>query len=309
MRSFKFYAASAVAGALVLAATPASANLVINPTFDSSITSDANAATIMNTINSAIGFYESTFTDNITVNITFQEMSSGLGASSTFIVRPSYSDYITHLTADATSAADATALSHLPIQANDPVTGHTGIVLSTANARAVGLSAATASDGTISLNTSICNLDRVSPSPSKYDLYAVACHEMDEVLGTGSWIDRSISSDAAIRAMDLFRYNGAGGRSFTDATTAQAFFSIDGTTDIVQFNQSGSGDWGDWIHNSPPQVQDFSGTPGAIVNPGFSEITALDVIGYNGPVPVPEPASMAVLGLGAAALIRRRKRG
>src|SRR5258707_434566 len=47
--------------------------LVINPTFASNITSDPNAATIEATINRAIQAYESSFSDNITVNITFQE--------------------------------------------------------------------------------------------------------------------------------------------------------------------------------------------------------------------------------------------
>src|SRR5260370_37070292 len=82
--------------AMVLAvAGPAHANgLVINPTFDSSITSDPNAATIEATINSAIGTYESTFSDPITVNITFKEVRSGLGASSPFFANGPYHLYL-----------------------------------------------------------------------------------------------------------------------------------------------------------------------------------------------------------------------
>src|SRR5262249_22081459 len=56
----------------------AALGLKINPTFDSSITSDPNAATIMNTINAAIAVYEANFRDQITVNITFKEKTTGL---------------------------------------------------------------------------------------------------------------------------------------------------------------------------------------------------------------------------------------
>src|SRR5438067_399638 len=58
---------------------PAYAGLVINPVFDSSITSDPNAAAIEGTINSAIQEYETRFTDPITVSINFRE-GTGLGS-------------------------------------------------------------------------------------------------------------------------------------------------------------------------------------------------------------------------------------
>jgi hypothetical protein len=61
--------------------TPAHASLIINATFDSSIIGDANAAAIEGVINSAIGFYQSTFTKPIAVSIQFGEMTSGLGQS------------------------------------------------------------------------------------------------------------------------------------------------------------------------------------------------------------------------------------
>ncbi len=71
-----------VAGALCC--RPADAALVITPTFDSTITGDANAAAIENVINGAIATYETTFTDPINVTITFGEMTTGLGESSTY---------------------------------------------------------------------------------------------------------------------------------------------------------------------------------------------------------------------------------
>jgi hypothetical protein len=73
-------------GALLGAGYRADA-LVITPTFDSSITSDPNAAAIEGVINTAINTYETDFTDPITVPITFQEMTTGFGQSSKLVGR------------------------------------------------------------------------------------------------------------------------------------------------------------------------------------------------------------------------------
>jgi hypothetical protein len=100
-----------------------SGGLVISPIFDSSITSDPNATTIMNTINAAIAVYEAQFSDSITVTIKFRKMASGLGLSSTFFTSVSYSSYLAALTTHASGANDATALAKLPGGAYDPVNG------------------------------------------------------------------------------------------------------------------------------------------------------------------------------------------
>jgi hypothetical protein len=55
---------------------PANASLTINPTFDSSITSDPNRATIESSINADITTIDSYIANNVTVNITFQENTS-----------------------------------------------------------------------------------------------------------------------------------------------------------------------------------------------------------------------------------------
>jgi hypothetical protein len=232
------------------------------------------------------------------VNITFQE-GGGLGSSSTAFVNTTYANYKAALTADASGADDVAALAQL----NALAYGGTSIDLSTANARALGFNAPASPDGTITLNTSLCFFNHNSPVAGQYDLYAVACHEMDEVLGTSSGVGGSFQDT------DLFRYNGAGARSFNTNTAQHAYFSIDGATNVVEYNQFGrtGGDWGDWIVHTPPQVQDWQGTTGKTIDPGASEFRLLDVIGYNR-APVPEPATMIVLGAGALAAIRRRRK-
>jgi hypothetical protein len=279
-------------------------NLVINPIWDSSITSDPNAATIMSTINAAIAVYQTRFADPVTVSIKFQETGSGLGGSSTFFGNISYSSYRSALVTDATTFSDSTALAHLPNVANNPVNGNANVSVTTANLRALGFAVsppAGSPDSTISLNTSIMNLDRLSINPSRYDLMAVVSHEIDEALGFGTALNGLANGAPAptgpVWGMDLYRYDQLGARSFNTTLANQAYFSIDGPTQLARFNQQAGGDFSDWFSTGPhtPQVQDAFGTPGAIPNLGV-ELTGLDVLGYN-LLAVPEPSTLSLLAM------------
>jgi len=273
------------------------AGLIITPIFDSSITSDPNSATIQNTINTAIQQYEALFSDPITVTIQFSKVSSGLGASSTYINNISYSTFLSALTSDSKTTNDAVALAHLSSSPNNPVNGNSSVTLTTANLRALGLSGAPPAgqpDSTISLNLSIMNLTRSSIDPSKYDLMAVAQHEIDEALGLGSTLNGLANGaptpTGPVHVMDLFRYDQNGARSFNTVSTSQAYFSLDGVTDLVRYNQTQNGDYQDWYSpgGQTPRVQDAFGTPGSTPNLGV-ELIALDAIGYNLVSAIPAP--------------------
>jgi len=277
--------------ALVSISVENSAGLIIVPDFDSSITSDPNAATIMNTINTAIAIYESKYADPVTVHIKFVKVATGLGASSTFIGTIPYANLVSALTADSKTTNDVTALAHIPGGANNPMDGGANIRLTTAEFRALGFSAdppAGQPDSTISLNISLCNLTRPPGNASKFDLRAVAMHEIDEVLGTSS----GLPSGATPAVADLFRYSStAGVRNYTTAGD-DAFFSIDGTTRLVQYNQVAGADSGDWRSPNghlPVRVQDAFGTPNTAPDLNV-EIALLDVIGWDLVTTVAAPA-------------------
>jgi len=291
-------------GLLAAGCLPAQA-LVIVPTWDSSITSDPNAATIESTINTAIQFYEASFSDPVTVNIYFEEMSTaGLeGHSNWWYYDLSYAQFRAALQSDVSTTNDTLALAHLPGGSANPVTGSGYVRVKTANLRALGFTGYTSGlaggvDGIIGLHTSQMNLSRASIDPNKYDLMATAEHEMDEVLGLCSGLDSS-SSDPFPE--DLFRYTTSGSRTYTTGGD-NAYFSLDGVTDLARFNQNtdgySGGDYGDWWSSGAraPQVQDAAITPGATPNPKV-ELTALDVIGYHlVPAPVPVITSITLAG-------------
>lgn len=281
---------------ILLAFATTARALVIIPVWDSSITNDANAATIESTINMAIEFLEARFADPITVSIEFEEKTSGLGENSYYYYNIPYSQFITSLQSDATTTNDTYALAHLSAGPADPVTGNGLIHVKTANLRAIGLTGYGSQlpggfDGIIKLNTSTMNLSRASNNPSKYDLLSVAEHEMDEVLGLGSELD--FSSPDYTFPQDLFRYTAAGARTFTRSGD-DAYFSLDGTNFLVQFNQASNGDYGDWWSTGAhtPRVQDAFGTRGATPSMGV-ELMALDIQGYD-LLPPPQPGIVQI---------------
>src|SRR6476646_5385872 len=133
------------------ATTQPGTGLIINPTFDDSITPPIQAM-----IFRAIGIYESLFSDPITIQILFRysdtfpggdSLPAGvIATSSSTIYTLAWSDFINALRADATTSNDSRANASLP---GSPLS--TNIAPSSANGRAVGLNTPPAmfSNGTI----------------------------------------------------------------------------------------------------------------------------------------------------------------
>jgi hypothetical protein len=280
---------------MIFAISPSAKALTIIPAFDNTITSDLNAVTIENTINSAIQLYQARFTNSTTVTIQFKEITtSGLyGQSSWWYYTISYSSFRNALAQHATTANDILALSLLPATSANPVTGNTSMKVKTANLHALGFAGMNSGlaggyDGIIGLHTSQLNLSRASTLSTKGDLLSTVFHEIDEVLGMSSGLD---SASTTPFPQDLFRYSSAGARTYT-ASGDDAYFSIDGTNLLGRCNQSSTGDYGDWwvAGSHTARVQDASATNGKTPNPNI-ELIALDVIGYHSLLSPAPPSS------------------
>jgi hypothetical protein len=125
------------------AATTTVSGLVINPTFDSSITSNSNSAAIESMITQSIALYQSLFGDSVTVEMLFRYANTepdGTPITGTAIAESLYvvyhipwATYISSLTADAKTTNDTGANASLPSASLTP-----NLVPSSANGRAVG---------------------------------------------------------------------------------------------------------------------------------------------------------------------------
>ncbi|MBS1709767.1 MAG: PEP-CTERM sorting domain-containing protein [Armatimonadetes bacterium] len=264
------------------------------------------------TINAALAELKGIYTDNVTVKLQILNSGSGLGGSSTWLAVDSYANVKAALTADKKSALDNTAVASLA--AAMPFLDATGaekkVNMTWASARALGYNVGATPDGfdaTLFLNAGICFTRSVGPQANKYDLHAVAQHEADEAMGIGGPGSR-IGSTTRVGVEDLFRWTGAGVRSTLSTNSVGNYFSVDGgVTNIRSFNNGNNGgDYADWA-GSGPNVQDAFATPNTLVNYGTPEISVGDAVGWDVKA-VPEPSTMALLGLGVAAFAKRRKK-
>lgn len=293
-----------------LTASVSAQGVVIIPTFASNILSNPSSAQIQATINAAIAEYNAKLLNpGVTVRITFQDTSTGLGGSSTFYTQVTYTAFRNALIAHSTTPDDASSLAFLPAGANSPVPASApgNVTLTLGNARALGLASNSGStDSTISLNLSLMNFTRTSINPAKYDLKAVAQHEIDEVLGTASNVGQTSGIFLSPTPADHTRFGSPGVFSYATGTGLTPYFSVNGgVTNLATYNQNGSGDYGDFAiglpSGSPVRVQDWAGTPGTTPDLGV-ELRLLDVIGWNLAV-VPEPTTIAFIGLAGASAV------
>src|SRR5258706_13545617 len=119
--------------------------MILNITYDPSV--GGAPAGFVTALNAVVSFFQSTFTDSVTVNIDvgYGEVDSqpldpnALGESITFLSNYSYAQIKSALMADAKSADDTSAVASLP--ASDPIAGSHFYWVSTAEAKALGLPA------------------------------------------------------------------------------------------------------------------------------------------------------------------------
>ncbi|GAC1478375.1 MAG: hypothetical protein NVS1B6_19700 [Steroidobacteraceae bacterium] len=342
----KCRSASPVIAALTIVAVHPAAALVINPEYDSSITSLSNASQVEAAFNTVANDYASSFNNPVTINVGVSWGSVGgtalpsnaVGASSVSLYGYfSYSQIKSYLASfsknNVADTALTTAVANLP--KNTP-SGVRQYVIPSSETKALGLISATNSalDGSIGFAGSSSNYT-YNPAggitAGTYDFQAVAAHELDEVLGRITGLTSTSPSYRTV--FDLFRYSAAGTLDF--GYNDSAYFAIDGgKTRLANFNNSSyGGDRSDLLTlNTSTDIQDAFVSTGQALNLTASDLTGLDVLGYGGSnlgdtsvsspttvafylideTPVPEPASVVLLATGCAVVaglgnVRRRR--
>jgi hypothetical protein len=325
---------------LALAPNASADGLTITPTFDSTITGNANAAQIEGAINAAIVTIEGLYGNTVNIAITFSytpltgstllqsTIGEGFGAT--------YTNYVNSLKADSAANPGNTVLATAIANLGSGNTGGTnttfgGMFLSDSQ-NAILTGAANNYTNTIQINSNQPFAFSGTADSSHYDLVGGLEHEIDEIMGgggVGSTLN-DIANPSFCPASpictqegstDLYRYSAPGVGSFTTSTTATSYFSIDGgVTPIVQFNQNGNGfSGGDYGDFAPP-----GGGSGQLIQNAFNyygqdeayttsspEYTMMEAIGWD-PVssaaPVPEPCTLILVGTGLALAAYQRRR-
>jgi hypothetical protein len=305
----------AASGLLIIAAVlPLSARaLTFNLSYDSS-TASAPAG-FFTAFQDAIDFYQNTYDNPITINmdvgwgeIDGRSLSPGdLGQSQTdqqgFY---SYSQIVTALANNDTSAADATAFANLP--ATYPV-ANAQFVMANAEAKAYGLLAGNASgiDGWVGFDSAATyTFDPNNRSVAgEYDFVGLADHEISEVMGRYG-LGQNGASSGRYSPIDLFRYLSADNLDTVPANGA--YFSINGGSTVINtYNGTGGGDLSDWAGATPDSYNHSLGTDEEEpVSAG--DVTLMNVLGYN-LTPVPEPSAAALLSFGVLTLGCLRRYG
>jgi VCBS repeat-containing protein len=261
----------------------------INITYDSSVT-----ATYQTAIDAVAQFFDSHFSDNVTINISVNlaDLAGGLGKSFWNFNSFSYSAIRNALQSDATTSNDTTALAD-DVPSTDPISGTHTYFMVLAEQKALGLLAgnATGSDGSVTFDSGATtfDLDRGDGiTTGRYDLAGTVAHEFTEVMGRSLLVGSTVTLSDGTKVtnsnflLDLFHWSTDGTRSFSG--TSAGYFSIDGgATDLADFNTDPTEDFGDWAGTTLVGNDSFLAFSGSgVINPvTLTDFEELDVLGWN----------------------------
>ena len=309
--------------------------------------------------------WSSRFSDPVTINIDIGFSALGpnvLGQAASAFNTYSYSSVRNALINDRTSADDNTAVANLqsgsafgllinrtsnnpngsgsatPYWDNDGDENNTTIVMTNANAKALGLLSGNASDLDASItfsNLFTWDFDRSNGIiAGAHDFIGVAAHEIGHVLGFISGVHVLDNNSPPVNGpfrddefifvttLDLYRYStesrqlGPGIIDWT-ADDRDKYFSIDGGTTVIgaMTGFAEGVNFGDgrqashWKDNLGLGIMDPTAADGELLQITARDEQALDVIGWDRANinPVPTPSLLpAVIGF-TVSLLRKRK--
>jgi hypothetical protein len=320
---------SIIVFAVALLLTTTANALVIDATFDSSVTSDPNAAGIEAQVNTAIqtidGLYGTPITMNVLISTDIASLGFGtqvVGLSANPSIGLPYATYVQQLTAiskaDPGNTVLATALQH--IGSGNGALQYQGtnkqVAITYANAAALGLApvhyladnvtlvpGAPQYDATLYFNSTYFSAN-ATPSPALQPMgVTLAEHELNHALGAADSFAQGGPNDPTAAqyngAIDLYRYSSPGTPGF-DIFGPPTYFSIDGgVTNIAPLTDDGHFD------NSVCLIQSAGiCNTTELYTTASPEYTELLAFGYDpiGVGAVPEPSTWAMMILGFAGI-------
>ena len=280
--------------ALALTAGGTASALNINLTYDPDATFTAAGLTAADITNMKAAMtyaktqFTSRYTDPIDVNIQVTAVAGTgtLGQSSTALAfAGSYASLRAAMVSDSTTADDATALAaggSLP--AADPIGGTHDYLVSTAEAKALGLAANDLSnDGTFTFGGGFSyTYDPNNRAVAgKIDFIGVAMHEISEIMGRIGLMGQNLTGNPDYMLFDLFHYTGAGVRGLNNGA-GRSFSINNGTTLLKAFNNAAvnGGDLQDWASGTNDTFNAFSSD--SVQNDlSAVDLRVMDAIGYD----------------------------
>jgi Ca2+-binding RTX toxin-like protein len=291
--------------------------LILNITYDSSVASAPTG--FMAAMNQVVAFFQNNISTPVTVNIQVgwgevfgqplsseplvstlpiaQTSAGALGESLTFLQSTTYSALTAALSSHATSAADLSSVASLP--GSDP-TGGGNYWIAQAEAKALGMVTGGGIDGATGFSNTpnIFDFDESDGiSAGKYDFFAVAVHEISEIIGRQVLVGQNLGGmPNSYEPLDLFHFSAAGVRLFTGTTTG--YFSVNnGVTNLDNFNTIPGGDFGDWAGSAGNDSFLAFSNSGVINNISSADVNVIDVLGWT---IIPRP-DLTVAGLALSA--------
>jgi hypothetical protein len=297
----------------------------INPTFSFiGGATQSDMTQFENAVNAVIAYFDTVFTNNVTLNIdfaygekylsdngstiTFQPMANatgsfGLGASYYLLPGESYATLLSQLKTK-TDTNQPSAYATLPI--TSPF-GNDALVLTLAQEKALGITPgftiAGKFDGVVGiisneeLQAGGLSADWTNAAPSsstQYYMIGAIEHELTEVMGRISYDGTNVNNAPSYTLMDLFRYSAPGVRQTTDGNPA--YFSINNGNNVYYYWNNpalANGDLGDWAPSGPngfePTGNDSflnTSNPGVVNEVSQYDLVNMNVLGWNLGTPV-----------------------